>query len=187
MAGSSDEDLLACVAEGDEAALAATYDRHSTLVYSLALRVLGDAGAAEDLVQEMFLHVWRRPSEYVAARGSVRTWLLAITRNRAIDQLRRREAGARRQVALEGLETQKASVDPPDLAENTVLGSQVRGYLTRLPEAQARVLTLAYYGGFSQSEIAEMLEVPIGTVKSRLRLGLDALRSLFGERGEVPA
>jgi len=180
LAASSDEDLLERVASGDEHALAATYDRHAGPVYSLAMRILGDAGVAEDLVQELFLHVWRRPSEYVASRGSVRTWLLTIARNRAIDQIRSRAAGARRQQALEELEARRAAPSAGDAAEEGVLAGQARGHLAELPAGQGHVLELAYFGGFTQREIADMLELPIGTVKSRMRLGMDALRSRMG-------
>lgn len=179
-AASSDEDLLELVSKGDEQALAATYDRHSTPVYSLAMRILGDSAAAEDLVQEIFLHAWRRPAEYRPARGSVRTWLLTITRNRAIDQLRSRDASARRQTALENVEATRSHGSAGEEAEEGVLGQEARGHLRGLPEAQGQVLALAYYGGYTQNEISEMLELPLGTVKSRMRLGLEALRQRMG-------
>lgn len=182
-AASSDEDLLELVAQGDEQALAATYDRHSTPVYSLAMRILGDAAAAEDLVQEIFLHAWRRPAEYRPARGSVRTWLLTITRNRAIDQIRSREASARRQAALENVEATRAHDSAGEAAEEGVLGREARGHLRGLPDTQGQVLALAYYGGYTQSEISDMLELPLGTVKSRMRLGLEALRQRMGAGG----
>lgn len=183
-AASSDEDLLELVAQGDEHALAATYDRHSTPVYSLALRVLGNAASAEDLVQEIFLHVWRRSGEYRPARGSVRTWLLTITRNRAIDQLRSREAASRRQSALEDVESRREERSTGEAAQDAVLAEHARGHLKGLPEVQGEVLALAYYGGFTQNEIAQMLQLPLGTVKSRMRLGLEALRERMGVGGE---
>jgi RNA polymerase sigma-70 factor (ECF subfamily) len=171
----ADEDLLGVVEAGDERAFEVLYDRHARIAYSLAYRLLGDAAAAEDLVQDAFLAVWRGSARYSSSRGSVRTWLLAILHNRGIDRLRNVAATARRQEALE----QIAVSVVPDIAEAAAGRAEaqaVRAALTTLPDEQLEVLKLAYYGGFTHQEISQMLEVPLGTVKSRMRLGLDRVR-----------
>jgi RNA polymerase sigma-70 factor (ECF subfamily) len=171
----ADEDLLGMVEAGDERAFEVLYDRHARIAYSLAYRLLGDATAAEDLVQDAFLAVWRGSARYSSSRSSVRTWLLAILHNRGIDRLRNVAATARRQEALE----QIAVSVVPDIAEAAAGRAEaqaVRAALTTLPDEQLEVLKLAYYGGFTHQEISQMLEVPLGTVKSRMRLGLDRVR-----------
>jgi RNA polymerase sigma-70 factor (ECF subfamily) len=163
------------VEASDERAFEVLYDRHARIAYSLAYRLLGDAAAAEDLVQDAFLAVWRGSARYSASRGSVRTWLLAILHNRGIDRLRNVAATARRQEALE----QIAVAVVPDIAEAAAGRAEaraIRAVLTTLPDEQLEVLKLAYYGGFTHQEISQMLEVPLGTVKSRMRLGLDRVR-----------
>lgn len=173
----SDEDLLALVREGDSAAFEVMYDRHSRVAFSLAFRLVGDRSAAEDLVQDAFLAVWRGSRGYAPGLGSVRNWVLSIVHHRGVDRLRTASAMNRRQEALE----QVARVDPvaPDAADEAadrVLAGTVRAELGELPNDQQRVLRLAYFGGFTHHEIAEMLDLPLGTVKSRMRLGLDRLR-----------
>jgi RNA polymerase sigma-70 factor (ECF subfamily) len=171
----ADEDLLGMVEAGHERAFEVLYDRHARIAYSLGYRLLGDAAAAEDLVQDAFLAIWRGSARYSSSRGSVRTWLLAILHNRGIDRLRSVAATARRQEALE----QIAIGVVPDIAEAAAGRAEaraVRAALTTLPEEQLEVLKLAYYGGFTHQEISQMLEVPLGTVKSRMRLGLDRVR-----------
>jgi len=184
----ADEDLLTLVERGDSEAFEVLYDRHARVAYSLAFRLLGERTAAEDLVQEAFLAVWRRTAAYSAERGSVRTWLLAIVHNRGVDQLRRNSAMSRRQEALESVAL--VSGDAPDTADAAVdsaLAGEVRKGLHDLPAEQGQVLSLAYFSGFTQQEIAEMLMVPLGTVKSRMRLGLERLRRGLGEPGGMPA
>lgn len=179
----ADEDLLVLVERNDDAqAFEILYDRHSRVAFSLAFRLLGDRGAAEDLVQDAFLSVWRGSSSYAHARGSVRNWLLSILHNRGVDRLRTGAAMARRQEALEQVVLQ--APDAPDAADEgigRVLAGSVRQELASLPPEQGDVVKLAYFGGFTHQEIAEMLQLPLGTVKSRMRLGLERLRRGLGE------
>lgn len=186
LAMTADEDLLARIESGDADAFEVIYDRHSRVAYSLAYRLLGDRQAAEDLVQDAFLSAWRSADAYSPARGSVRTWLLSILHNRGIDRLRTRSAMTRRQDALEQMELRRPPA--PDAATEgveRVMADTVRRELGTLPQEQVEVLTLAYHGGFTHQEIAEMLQVPLGTVKSRMRLGLGRLRRGVGFREAV--
>ncbi len=184
----ADEDLLTLVERGDADAFEVIYERHSRVAFSLAFRLLGDRPSAEDLVQDAFLAVWRGAASYSSARGSVRNWLLSILHNRGVDRLRTLAAMNRRQEALEQVELRRP--DEPDAAAlgiGQALAGTVREELSTLPGEQFEVLKLAYYGGFTHQEIAEMLELPLGTVKSRMRLGLDRLRRGLGEAGMAPA
>lgn len=177
----ADEDLLTLVERGDADAFEVVYDRHSRVAFSLAFRLLGDRQAAEDLVQDAFLSVWRGAGGYSPSRGSVRNWLLSILHNRGVDRLRTLGAMARRQDALEQVELRRP--DEPDAAAlgiERVLAGTIRQELGSLPSEQHEVLRLAYYGGFTHHEIAEMLSLPLGTVKSRMRLGLERLRRGLG-------
>jgi RNA polymerase sigma-70 factor, ECF subfamily len=184
----ADEDLLTLVERGDADAFEVIYERHSRVAFSLAFRLLGDRGSAEDLVQDAFLAVWRGATSYSAARGSVRNWLLSILHNRGVDRLRTLAAMTRRQEALEHAELQRTDEpETADLGIGQALAGSVREELSSLPGEQFEVLKLAYYGGFTHQEIAEMLELPLGTVKSRMRLGLDRLRRGLGEAGMAPA
>jgi len=177
----ADEDLLTLVERGDAEAFEAVYDRHSRVAYSLAFRLLGDRQSAEDLVQDAFLVVWRNAAAYTPSRGSVRNWLLSIVHNRGIDRLRTLAAMARRREALEGAELRRPDqADAADLGIGRAIAGRMREELSRLPGDQFEVLKLAYYGGFTHHEIAEMLGLPLGTVKSRLRLGLERLRRELG-------
>jgi RNA polymerase sigma-70 factor (ECF subfamily) len=178
--GPSDAELMAQLAAGEVAALGSVYDRYSALVFSVSLRVLNDRQLAEDVVQEVFLRLWRRPSSYDPERGRFISWLMSVTRNRALDELRRR---SRRQRVEERddepgheLPTQDARDDPQ---AGLVLAEQrraVREAMTRLPPEQRRVLELAYFGGLTQVEIADATGDPLGTVKTRIRLGMRKLR-----------
>ena len=177
----ADEDLLTLVERGDADAFEVVYDRHSRVAYSLAFRLLGDRQAAEDLVQDSFLSVWRGAGGYTPARGSVRNWMLSIVHNRGVDRLRTLAAMSRRQDALEQVELRRP--DEPDAATlgiGRVMAGELRQELSSLPTDQFEVLKLAYYGGFTHHEIAEMLGLPLGTVKSRMRLGLERLRRGLG-------
>ena len=177
----ADEDLLTLVERGDAEAFEVIYDRHSRVAFSLAFRLLGDRQSAEDLVQDAFLAVWRGAASYSASRGSVRNWMLSILHNRGVNRLRTLGAMSRRQDALEQVELRRP--DEPDAAtlgiERAIAGT-VREELGTLPDEQHEVLKLAYYGGFTHHEIAEMLKLPLGTVKSRMRLGLERLRRGLG-------
>jgi RNA polymerase sigma-70 factor, ECF subfamily len=184
----ADEDLLALVGAKDADAFEVLYDRHSKVVYSLIYRLLGDRTAAEDVAQEAFLAVWKRSGGYVTARGSVRTWLLSIAHNQGVDRLRSQGAMARRQEALEHVAiTSPGSADVAEEAVTHAMADVAKQGLQDLPPEQGQVLTLAYYSGFSQQEIAELLVLPLGTVKSRMRLGLERLRRSLGDLEVSPA
>jgi RNA polymerase sigma-70 factor, ECF subfamily len=187
----ADEDLMTLVDERESDAFAVVYDRHGGAAYSLAHRIVGDAEMAEDVTQEAFLSIWRSTARYDAARGSVRSWSLGIVRNRAIDALRRAATPAPR-LDLDddaALERRQA----PERTDSEVIrretARKVRGVLGTLPNEQSQVIELAYFGGFSHSEIAEMLGAPIGTIKGRMRLGLEKIRTTLAEgfpEGEAP-
>lgn len=180
----ADEDLVGLVEGGNPDAFELLYDRHARVAFSLAFRLLGDRTEAEDLVQDAFLSIWKRSASYSPSRGSVRTWLLGIVHNRGVDRLRNQAAGARRQEALQGVAlARQRTPDAADEAVAEVMAGHVRQGLDDLPPEQGQVISLAYFGGFTHHEIAGLLELPLGTVKSRMRLGLERLRSLLGEPG----
>lgn len=165
------------------------YDRFGTLVYSAALRVVGDTHLAEDIAQETFLRLWRQPEHYVSQRGKFVTWLLSVTRNRAIDQVRTRGRRRKHEMPADAPEKAPPTDDLTDPALAAQLSDQrrlVRQALASLPEEQQQVIQLAYFGGYTQQEIAEMLDQPLGTVKTRIRLGMQKLRAALGPqvRGE---
>lgn len=188
MALLADEDLMHLVRHGDVAAFEVVYERHSTAAFSLAYRMMGRRGAAEDVVQEAFLSLWRTGTRYDRTRGSVRTWVLGIVHHRAIDALRRGIRHESRRAGDEGLEERFEARERTDVqAARREEAAEVRAALASLPPEQSRVIELAYFGGFSHAEIAHMLEMPIGTVKGRIRLGLGKLRGRLGHVGEVSA
>jgi RNA polymerase sigma-70 factor, ECF subfamily len=159
---------------GDQSAMAELYDRYSSVVYAVALRVLGDTMAAEDVLQEVFLQLWRNPSAFDSARGSLGAWLAVITRNRAIDALRKRKPES-------DIEDVIISV-APDLAgqtDRTRAAEKVRGVLSAMPSPQRSALEMAYFEGLSHAEIATKTGEPLGTIKTRIRAGLTALRKAF--------
>jgi RNA polymerase sigma-70 factor (ECF subfamily) len=182
-----DDDLMTLVRNGDSAAFEVVYERHSTVAYSLAHRICGRQQAAEDIVQEAFLSAWRRASSFDATRGSLRTWLLGIVHHRAIDALRRAGGDAYRRVdqPVEEIDIE-GSVDVGTEVADRERAGVVRDALTGLPAEQSKVIELAYFGGFTHIEIADMLGLPIGTVKGRMRLGLSKLRSSFEPLGMTP-
>src|SRR6186997_779803 len=164
----ADEDLMQLVRRGDAAAFEAVYDRHSTAAFSLAYRMTGARNVAEDVVQEAFLSLWRSGARYDRDRGSVRTWVLGIVHNRAIDALRRTVVHERRRASDEGIEERFEARERTEVeAARREEAETIRGMLDALPAEQSRVIELAYFGGFTHSEIAEMLGAPIGTVKGR--------------------
>jgi RNA polymerase sigma-70 factor (ECF subfamily) len=180
----ADEDLMTLVERRDADAFAVLYDRHGGAAFSLAHRIVGDRAVAEDVTQEAFLSVWRSGARFDAARGSVRSWTLSIVRNRAIDVLRRSASSAPKldfddEAALEARPSGDLT-DAEAIRRETSRG--VRGALQELPREQSEVIGLAYFGGFSHSEIAEMLGMPLGTVKGRMRLGLEKIRLTLVER-----
>ncbi len=171
-----DVELVLSVARNDTEALRALYDRYGRVVYGMAYRVLGDRQLAEDCVQEVFVSLWRGAGRFDPARARLTTWLFTITRNTAIDMLRRRSA--RR---AESLPEDWQAGEEPDTADLVVAADRserVAAALGELPSPQLEALSLAYFEGLSQSEIAERLGVPLGTVKGRIRLGLDRMREL---------
>ena len=173
----SDEELVRRAARIDPAAFAELYDRHTVTAFSLARRMLG-AARAEDAVQEAFLSAWRGVKRYNPGRGAVRPWLMGIVRNRCIDELRRGDVRERRRAETQDFEERFAAPDSTDgQALRAEQAMTVRKALEMLPDEQRRVLELAYFDGWTQTEIAERLDLPLGTVKGRTRLALDKLRS----------
>jgi RNA polymerase sigma-70 factor, ECF subfamily len=173
----ADEDLIPLVRERDPRALEVLYDRHGRQAYSLAYRIAGDRSSAEDVTQEAFVAIWRTSSGYDHTRGSVRAWVLTIVRNRAIDMLRR--ASARMPLDFDddgAIEAQLSSDRTDDEALRREDARVVHGALEALPHDQSQVIALAYFGGFSHREIAKLVGVPLGTIKGRMRLGLEKLR-----------
>jgi RNA polymerase sigma factor (sigma-70 family) len=178
----ADQAVLALVTAGQLDALQELYDRYRTMAYSIALRITADASLAEDVVQEAFLGVWRNAGKYVTGRGSVKTWLLAIVHHRAVDAVRRRrpttELPEREAVPPPALQL-------PDIWQDVAAGldrEEIAAAMATLSDVQREAIELAYWGGLTQQEIAERTGTPLGTVKSRVRLGLLALRrALVGE------
>jgi RNA polymerase sigma-70 factor (ECF subfamily) len=176
----SDEALVALLARGDDGALGELYDRFGAVSYGLALRIVRDASLAEDAVQDAFLTMWRTASQFVAERAKARTWILTLVHRRAVDLVRREQT--RRAEPLK---------EQPEAGERTAHDEawlrlerqRVQDALKRLPDQQREAIELAYYGGFTQSELADRLGEPLGTVKSRMFAGLNRLRELLDESG----
>jgi RNA polymerase sigma-70 factor, ECF subfamily len=173
----ADEDVMALVGDGDPRAFEVLYDRHAGSAFSLAYRMVGNRGVAEDISQEAFLSIWRSRLRYRPDRGSVRTWVLGIVHHRAIDALRRNQVHDRRRASAEGLEEREEAAERTDVeVARRDEARHVRSAIDTLPDDQSRVIELSYFGGFTHTQIAEMLEQPVGTVKGRMRLGLEKLR-----------
>src|SRR5947209_14695287 len=178
----ADEDLMALVRDGEPRAFEVIFDRHSGAAFSLAYRMCGRRAMAEDVVQEAFVSLWRSGARYDATRGSVRTWVLSVVRNRAIDAFRREAAKGSRDVSEEGIAERMPAPELTDTeVERRDEARQVRKALVSLPPDQRQVIELAYFGGFTHSQIANMLELPSGTVKGRMRLGLSKMRLALGD------
>jgi RNA polymerase sigma-70 factor, ECF subfamily len=178
----ADEDLISLVGGSDAEAFATLYDRHGRAAYSLSYRMMGEKQAAEDLVQDAFLKVWRGAGSYRTERGSVRTWILSIVHNRGIDQLRSLASRRRTQNKVEA----SAPISQPSEAFAETWSNsqreQVREALGTLPPEQLKILELAYFSGYTHVEISELLDLPLGTVKGRMRLGLKKIRDYFDSR-----
>ncbi len=177
-----DADLVARLAARDTRALDALYGRHGRPAYALARRICADEGLAEDVVQEVFLVLWRDPGRFDPRRGTVISWLLTLVHHKAVDAVRREATRRRHHVPTD--EPDERSVTPGPSADRaaigSVIGEQVRAALGRLPREQRQALGLAYYGGYTQREVAALTGVPIGTVKSRMFAGVARLRVLLG-------
>jgi RNA polymerase sigma-70 factor (ECF subfamily) len=178
----ADEDLISLVEANDAQAFAVLYDRHSRAAYSLAYRMMGKRQAAEDLVQDAFLKVWRAAGSYRAERGSVRTWLLSIVHNRGIDQLRSLASHRRTQDRIEASAPKSQPSEAFAESWRNSQSEQVREALKTLPPEQLKILELAYFSGYTHVEIAKLLGLPLGTVKGRMRLGLKKVRDYFDSR-----
>ncbi len=171
------------VRKGQARAFELVIERHQSAAFGLAYRMTGTRATAEDVVQEALLSLWRSNARYDRARGSVRTWILGIVHNRAIDALRRNSVHDRRRASDEGIEERFEAGERTDVeAARREEADEVRTALRDLPPEQGRVIELAYYGGFTHVEIAEMIDEPLGTVKGRMRLGLTKMRGAL-ERG----
>ena len=184
--GLADEDLMARVQAGDSRAFEVVFDRHADVAYSLAYRMCGRRATAEDIVQEAFLSLWRSGARYDSSRGSVRSWVLGVVHNRAIDMFRRDTVRSGKDVSDDAAVERLSS---PESTEGEVQrrddAAVMRGALSELPTEQRQVIELAYFGGFSHSQIAEILKLPAGTVKGRMRLGLTKLRLSLDEPSEM--
>jgi RNA polymerase sigma-70 factor (ECF subfamily) len=179
----ADVQIIQRVVAGDQQALGELYDRWSKPAFSLARRVCADEGLAEDVVQEVFIAFWREPARFDPARGAFGSWLLTLVHHKAVDAVRR-ESAIRRRTVPAAEDGEEWSVAPGPGADQAALGAvvagQVRDALGRLPNEQREALALAYYGGYTQREVATLTGVPLGTVKSRMFTGVQRLRSVLG-------
>lgn len=185
-----DEVLLRRLTAGDKGALGLLYDRYAGSLLALLLRIIGDRAVAEDLLQEVFLRVWQRASTYQPGRGRPTTWIFGIAHNLAIDEVRRQR---RRPLAMESQDAESretllraipaAEPDPADQAWVQLQRAQISAALSHLPDAQRAIIELSYFEGYTQSQIAARLDEPLGTVKTRLRLGMQKLREHLRRQG----
>jgi RNA polymerase sigma-70 factor (ECF subfamily) len=181
-----DTEIGRALAAADVDALALVYDRYGAIAYAIAFRILGDSRLAEDIVQETFLKLWTNASAFDPGKGSLRAWLVASVRNRAIDQLRGRGAHERREVDLESADRVPAAgagADPWRDVAAAMERDAIRDALARLPIEQRQAVELAFYGGYSYREVAEISRVPLSTVKGRMRLALEKLHSYLEGKG----
>lgn len=182
----ADEELMHLVYRSDAVAFEVIYDRHADAAFSLAYRMCAQRALAEDVVQEAFLSLWRSRARYDRQRGSVRTWVLGIVHNRAIDALRRRTVRDRGIVTEEGIAERLEAPERTDAEfARREESREIRQALEQLPDEQSRVIELSYFGGMTHMQIAAMLDTPVGTVKGRMRLGLAKMRMALGDPTEV--
>ena len=179
--GPGDAELIAAVARGEHPALLALYDRHGRMGYGLAYRILGDAGAAEEAVQDAYLRLWRRAATFDASRGNARSWLLTIVRHSAIDLLRRRAGAPLVGAGLDKRADRRSVPDAWSEVSGCMESERVRTAVETLPGEQRRAIEMAFFDGLTHREIAERDGLPLGTVKGRLRLGLKRLSGLLAE------
>jgi len=179
----TDEVLLQLLHVGNENALGALYDRYGKSAYSLAFRMLGDVQAAEDAVQEAFINIWRRAGSFSTARGTARTWIMAVVHHRSIDIGRKRRGMAPRELPLELERLPEDASDTWAEVANTMDGEMLRRCLKMIPDDQREAIELAYFEGYTQREISEAKGIPLGTVKGRIRIGMAKLRGILHEMG----
>ena len=176
--------LLRSSARGDEAAFAQLYDATSSRIYGLALRVVRDPAQAQEVTQEAYLEVWRTASRFDQAKGSAMSWLMTIVHRKAVDRVRSAEASSRRDTTYHDTTTQVEHDSTADTVETRMEARRVRSALAGLTVVQREAIALAYYGGYTHTEVATMLDVPVGTAKTRIRDGLIRLRDALGVGGE---
>jgi len=182
----ADEELMQLVYRSKADAFEVIYDRHADAAFSLAYRICSQRALAEDVVQEAFLSLWHSRTRYDRNRGSVRTWLLGIVHNRAIDALRRRAVRDRGMVHDDGIEERVAAPERTDVdVARREEAREIRSALDGLPDEQSQVIELAYFGGMTHVQIAARLEMPVGTIKGRMRLGLSKMRMALGDPAEM--
>ena len=180
----ADEEVMVLLRDGNPDAFEVIYDRHGGAAFSLAYRMVGDRNVAEDITQEAFLSMWRSRARFDRERGSVRTWVLGIVHHRTIDALRRNIAHDRRRTSAEGLEERQEASERTEVeVARRDEAREIREAMQTLPGEQLEVVRLAYFGGFTHTQIAEMLNQPVGTVKGRMRLGLEKLRRALSPEG----
>src|SRR5712691_1673105 len=182
----SDEELISAICHGAEWALETLYQRYHRYAYALAYRILRESTGAEDIVQEVFLSIWRKAASYQKQHGSVYSWLQAIVRHRAIDKVRSASHRDSQWTPLQAEGEQDLPGEQPDVWEEAwhqEQGQLIRGVLAQLPAEQRLVIEMAYFGGYTHAEIAEQKNIPLGTVKGRMRLGLQKMKHLLQERG----
>lgn len=179
----TDERVIDLIQSSSPEGIEVLYDRYGRLAHSLALRVLGDPGAAEDVVQESFLAIWRRASTFQHDRGSLRTWVCSIVHHRSLDRLRGRSGRVRQELPIESAPQSSNLGDTWDAVAMDLEREEIRRVLDDLPAEQRQTIELAYFGGYSQSEIAQLMGVPLGTVKGRTRMALRKLRDRLEARG----
>lgn len=180
-----DTDLVAAVATGRDAALAALYDRYHRQCFAVALRILSSESDAEEAVQETFVRVWRRSVQYDSSKAGVASWVLSITRNLCIDELRRRRRRAPELPSLDGAMERPSADRTDEEAERKILGDQVRGALQSISSEHRSAIELVYFHGLTSQEVGQLLGVPAPTIRSRLRLGLLKLGGILQEKGVI--
>ncbi len=182
----TDEQLIAAICKGEESAIEVLYERYHRYVYALAYRILHDPLASEDIVQDAFLSIWRKASSYQAQNGSVQSWIQAIVRHRAIDKIRASAHRDYQWTPLQADNEQDPPSEEPDVWEQAWQSEQhriIHEVMEQIPGEQRMVIELAYFGGLTHAEISEQYQIPLGTVKGRMRLGLQKMKALLAERG----
>jgi RNA polymerase sigma-70 factor (ECF subfamily) len=186
MNSKSDEAVVVRLHHGDQAALEEIYQRYSRSIYSLSFRILREAALAEDVVQEVFLRLWRQPTAYDAARGTLSSWLMSVAHHRSIDMLRRRKTRAEQSLPEDWASdhiVENGALDPADMAGQQDQAAAIRRALTRIPLEQRKAIEMAFFQGKTHAEISAELNEPLGTAKTRIRLGMRKLRTLLEAEG----